>query len=250
MPTIPFPNVPKLPGVPAIPRSPKFPPVVQAALGVLQGALWSVLQVQTQWGIFDAKGKALADPRKFQGLAGKLLNSLGGTSYSTGAVDFSKETKVSDFPLERGGFADYNKVEMPAAPLVTLCMGGSEKDRKKFLDAIDAACLSTDLFSVVTPEVTYIGYSIERYSYQRRNSHGASLLMVEISLREIRQVSAQYSVVDRGAIETPKDAGAAPQVDNGKVQAVTPNKSTLKSIADKLPALGTRAMTLLQGGGG
>ena len=156
----------------------------------------------------------------------------------------------SDFPLERGGFAAYNKVEMPASPLVTLCMGGSESDRKKFLDAIDAACLSTDLFDVVTPEVAYVGYAIERYNYRRSSSRGATLLMVEIALREIREVSAQFSVVERGAIETPKDVGATPQVDGGKVQAATPNKSTLKAIADKLPGLGASALSLLQGGGG
>lgn len=234
---IPFPNVPKLPGVPAIPRSAKFPPAARVALGLLQGALWRIFQVQNQWGIFDSKGKPLADPRRFQGLAGDLLNTLGGTTVSTGALDYSKETKVADFPVERGGFASYNKVETAAAPVVTLCMNGSEKNRRTFLEAIDKATKSTDLYSVVTPEVTYVNYSVERYSYSRRSSKGATLLIVDISLREIRQVSAQYTQSNKGQVDQPKEAGATPQADNGKVQPKTPEKSTLKSLADKLPSL-------------
>jgi len=245
---IPFPNVPKLPGVPALPRSPNFPPAVRAGLGLVQGMLWRIFQVETRWGIFDSQGKPLGDPAKFTGLIGNALDAAGlGSTLSTNAVEYSKETRVSDFPIEQGSFASYNKVEAPAAPTVTLCLTGSEKNRRTFLDAIDAACKSTDLYSVVTPEVTYIDYSVERYNYQRRNSKGATLLLVEITLKEIRQVSAAYSISDKGQVDAPKDAGATPQVDNGKVQAQTPKPSTLKSLADKLPGLADKASSYLQG---
>jgi hypothetical protein len=249
MPLIPFPDIPQLPGVPALPRSPKFPPLVRAGLGLVQGALWRVFQVQTRWGVFDSQGKPLGDPAKFTGLIGNALDAAGlGSTLSTDAVEYSKETRVSDFPLERGSFASYNKVETAASPTVTLCLTGSESNRSTFLDAIDKASKSTDLYSVVTPEVTYIDYSIERYNYQRRSSKGATLLLVEITLKEIRQVSAQYTQANKGQVNAPKDAGATPAADNGKVQAKTPDTSTLKSLANKLPALADKATSLLQGG--
>jgi len=239
-----FPDVPNLPGVPALPRSPNFPPTLKAGLGLVQGMIWRIFQVQTQWGIFDSNGKALGDPAQFVGIAGAALSSAGlGSELSTGSVDYSKETKVSDFPLERGGFASYNKVELPAAPAVTLCMGGSEANRRSFLEAIDYATKSTDLYSVVTPEVTYINFALERYNYQRRNDRGATLLLVEISLREVRQVSSVYSL---GVVQKPKDAGATPSVDNGKVQAKTPDTSTLKALSNKLPALATKAAAVIR----
>ena len=248
MPLIPFPSVPKLPGVPALPRSAKFPPIVRAGLGLLQGMLWRIFQVQTRWGIWDSKGKPLGDPSKFTGLIGNALEAAGlGSTLSTGSVDYSKETRVSDFPLERGSFASYNKVEQPANPSVTLCLTGSEKNRRTFLEAIDKATKSTDLYSVVTPEVTYVNYSVERYSYSRRSSKGATLLIVDISLREIRQVSAQYTQSNKGQVDQPKEASATPQADNGKVQPKTPDKSTLKSLADKLPSLADKASSYLQG---
>ena len=245
---IPFPNVPKLPGVPAIPRSAKFPPAARVALGLLQGVLWRSFQVQTRWGIWDSKGKPLGDPSKFTGLISNAREDADRVStLSTGSVDYSKETRVSDFPLERGSFAAYNKVETPASPVVTLCFQGSEGERKTFLDAIDAACKSTDLYSVVTPEVTYINYTVERYNYARHNSKGATLLIVEITLKEIRQVSALYTTSNKGQVDNPKEAGATPQADNGKVQAQTPKPSTLKSIANKLPGLAEKAGNYLQG---
>lgn len=242
---IPFPNIPKLPGVPAIPRSAKFPPTVRAGLGIIQGALWRFFQVQTRWGIYDSKGRPLWNPSQLSGALEVLLGTVGGPSLSTSAVDFSKETRVSDFPLERGSFASYNKVETAATPLVTLAMSGSESDRTAFLDALDKACKSTDLYSVVTPEVTYVDYSLERYNYQRRSSKGATLLIVEIALKEIRQVSAQYT--NKGEVNQPKEPGATPTTDNGKVQAQTPRVSVLKSVAKKLPELATKAGDLIQG---
>lgn len=235
---IPFPNIPKVPGVPALPRSPNFPPAASAALGLVQGLLWRVFQVQTRWGIWDSTGKPLGDPSIFSGLFGNVLDAAGlGSTLSTGAVDYSKETRVSDFPVERGGFANYNKVETPAAPVVTLCLTGSENDRRTFLEAIDEACKSTDFYSVVTPEVTYRDYAIERYNYQRRNNRGATLLIVEISLKEIRQISSLFTLATAALVDAPKNIGASPQADTGKVQAQTPSISTLKSITNKIPAL-------------
>jgi len=245
---IPFPNIPKVPGVPSIPRSPNFPAAVSAGLGLVQGLLWRVFQVQTRWGVYDSSGQALGDPAIFTGFIGGALDAAGiGSTLSTGAVEYSKETRVSDFPLERGSFASYNKVETPAAPVVTLCLTGSENDRRTFLEAIDEACKSTDLYSVVTPEMTYIDYAIERYNYQRRNNRGATLLIVEVTLKEIRQVSSLFALASAALVDAPKDAGAAPQVDTGKVQAQTPPTSTLKSVASKLPALANKAASYIQG---
>ena len=246
MPLIPFPNVPKLPGVPAIPRSSQFPPAVAASLGVIQGTLWRAARTSGQWGIFDAKGKALGDPASFVGPVGAILGAIGiGATLSTGGIDYTKETAVSDFPVEKGSSASYNKVERAATPSVTLCMAGSEKDRRAFLEAVDKATKSTDLYSVVTPEVTYINYAIESYNYQRRSAKGATLLMVDVSLKEIREVSAQYAQASQ--IQNPKDAGATPTADNGKVQAKTPEVSTLKSLANKIPELGDTISSFIHG---
>lgn len=238
----PFPDVPDSPGVPALPRSPLFPPAASAGLGLVEGLIWRILQVQNQWGIFTAEGQTLGNPSQFLNIPGDILQSVGlGATLSTNSVDYSKDMRVSDFPVERGGFASYNKVEMPANPSVVLCFDGSESERTAFLDQIDAATKSTDLYNVVTPEITYVGYTLESYRYERRASRGASLLMVEIRLLEVREISVTFA----STINDPKNPGATPQADTGVVQPQTPPTSVAKSLSVTISNAVTGAITPL-----
>ena len=251
MPLIPYPDVPDTAGVPAIPRLPTVEEVTPILVSGIQGALWRAFQVNQQWGIWtltaDGKpDKLLADPSLFPGFAGVAIQSVGGllpgnlvgsATLSTGSLEYSKEMKVSDFPIERGGFASYNKVEMPANPVMLLYFSGTTTERKKFIDEIDRATKSLDQFAIVTPEVNYIGYTMEKYSYRRSQSQGAYMYIVEVPLREIRQVTSQYTVSNKGNVENPKDAGAVPPVDNGKAQASVPRQSAARSLEDKVFAL-------------
>ena len=229
MPRIPFPNIPPLPGVPALPRLGELPPVLGLVSGLIQETLLRVLQGNARWGVFDVQGRPLAAASNFTNDA---LNLVGlAPTLSTSSMAYAKETQVSDFPLEQGSFAAYNKVEMAATPTVVLTFAGSENDRRAFLENIDFACKSTDLFSVVTPEITYINYSIERYNYERRSNRGATLLVVELALIEVREVSAAFA---NPGINAPQDVGATPPVDEGKVQPQPRKESTLKSLLRKL----------------
>jgi hypothetical protein len=230
---IPFPSVPNVLGVPPLPRSPSASTITQSALGVVQGTLWTIFQSNTQWGIYDSAGNPLADPSQFQGVTADVLSSIGwGSVLSTNSVEFYKETRVSDFPVEGGGFASYNKVEMPAEPQVILCLSASTQDRTKFLNDIDLACKSTDLYSIVTPEKTYINYTIERYGYARKSTKGTTLLIMELSLKEVRAVSSQLSTTT--PIESPKEAVSEVTKDSGKVQPKTASQSVFKTLSDKV----------------
>lgn len=235
MPNIPFPNVPAYPGVPAIPRQVGSAIAsIVIDLATLSDILGNSIQYASEWGIYDRFGNRLGLPNgsRFQQIGSQFGLLSPDPVQSTLSFEFLKEARVSDFPIERGAFADFNKVEMPANPVVTIAVSGSEDDRSQFLAAVDTACKSTDLYNVLTPEVTYVDYSIERYVYQRRAQNGATLLIVDISLKEIRQVSAIYTTAT--PIVSPQSAGAANQIDNGAVQAQAPDVSTLKSIAKKL----------------
>lgn len=245
MPTIKYPNVPLYDGVPALLRPVKAAvaavPAIAVSLGTLQALLGSAMQQAPAWGIFDAEGNQLgvsstASLTVLDAIANQVTGDTG-TVLSTLAFDYTKESRVSDFPIEGGSFANYNKVELPGAPVITLALEGSEDDRTNFLNAVDAACKSTDLFSVVTPEVTYANHSLERYNYRRTASKGATLLMVEVTLREIRTVSATYTTAATSPIQSPQNPAATPQVSNGMTQPTPPDVSTLKSLTNKLAGL-------------
>jgi hypothetical protein len=244
--SIPFPNVPEYPGVPQLARPVESAiaavPVLAIGIGTLASILGSALQQAPRWGIWDQAGNqvginTVAKTGALQAVGNALESQLTGSSLavlSTFGFDFTKEMRVSDFPVEGGSFASYNKVEMPANPVVTLALAGTEGDRTTFLNAIDTVCKSTQLCTVITPEAVYDNYTVDRYRYQRRAVRGATLLMVEVSLKEVRDVVAAFTTVTVTPIVNPQDPGATSQVSNGPTQPIAPPTSTLKSLANKL----------------
>jgi len=238
MPRIKFPKIPNLPGVPSLNRISSGVNFPKFFMGILTGIGWGLLKSEPNWGIFDSSGKKLGDSSS-GGLFKKIKGLLGESSLSTLSFEVKKETKISDFPIEEGGFASYNKVQMPNSPVITLIFSGSEAERMSFINDIDYACKSTELFSIITPEATYINHSIESFNYSKSNSGGGGWLQVEIFLKEIRQVAVAYSSANivNSSIDKPKDIGATGQVDIGKVQTKQVEQSTLLNLTNKIKGL-------------
>lgn len=240
MPSIPFPNVPDLPGVPQLSRPINAAiaqvPALAVGLGSFATILGQSLQQTPQWGIFDAQGDQLGISNTTPSILSALESQVLGSSVptlSTYGFDYVKEMTVSGFPTEGGSFANYNKVEQPANPVVTLILDGSQSDRANFLNAINVACKSTNVYNVVTPEVTYTGYTMERFTYARRAQRGATLLIVDISMKEARSVTATFTT----SIVAPQNPSSTPQVNNGMTQPTTPDSSTLLKGMNKLAGI-------------
>ncbi|MDG6999852.1 MAG: hypothetical protein JRN15_12135 [Nitrososphaerota archaeon] len=218
MPLIPYPDVPNYPGVPQIPRngSQQNSITIKLSTGVL-------ILPQSQvgvWAIFNSSTGA------------DLYTPQNGADLSFLSYGFSRSMAVSDFPIEApssgvgSGFSSYNKVFEPANPIVTLSLSGPESEQARFLAALDAACGSTDLYVVQVPDTvnasTQRTYTVESYSYRRSADRGATLLMVEISFREIKQTTATLTNVltpsSASVPVTPQSPSAVAPVNAGTVQ--------------------------------
>ena len=152
-----------------------IPPLLNKVAGVVNTASLLAADVGSflgmfgapQWGIFkDGTPVILAD--------------------SVIEVDFKKEWRIADYPVEQGAFQSYNKVETPFDAKVKLSKGGKEADRQEFLDTIDDIAGTLDLYDVVTPEKTYIGANISHYDYRRQALNGVGIIVVELFLVEVR----------------------------------------------------------------
>jgi hypothetical protein len=205
MPNIPvpqFPDVPALPGVPALVRA-VGAPVLASVNGLLIDSGLGQFALgfgQPVWGVFDASNQpvAIAD--------------------SVRALQYRSDSNVPDYPLEQGGFQSYNKVQRPFASVVSMVCGGDEQRRASFLSAIDAAKQSTDLYTIVMPEVVYQNANILAYDYRREQRDGATLLKVDLHLDQIRvNATAAFANVQNPA--------SADTVSQGQVQATTPSAS-------------------------
>ena len=220
IPKLPFPRVPELPGVPLLLRAASRRVLSEELRALADNPGWFVMPGSPQWGVFTLAGDPLVE-------VDSVLD-----------VGFSQNHKISNYPIQNNAFNSYNKVAEPFQATVRLMKSGSfrsgnveqsmsgnvesqaSRERGDFLDAIDQAAKSLDLYIVVTPERSYINCNITSYSYKREQSKGAYQIVVDLTLQEVRQVQAAYTSSDsRQKITNAKDVGATSNINAGKVQA-------------------------------
>lgn len=222
----PFPDVPVAPGVPPVARAAG---AISATVAALVSDAEGVLSLFSgpQWGIFDVSGSPVIIPDSIFGF------------------EFRREFRLSNFPVEQGGFGTYNKVALPFEPRVTLTSNGENVDRSTFLAQVDAACQSMNLYSVVTPEVTYPSVNLTHYDYRRQAREGATLLTVDLWFEEVRvTATSQFTQGGENGADGSGTSGAT-LVANAKTSSGTPpvNGGTVQT--DSLSPTETTASTAL-----
>lgn len=212
-----FPDVPNVLGVPALRRELTAEQTRRLIISrILSRILLSRFTRAGVWGLYDIKD-------------GKVSRAD-----SVFSLDFKGASKISEVPLQNGSFAAYNKVQLPNFQLLRLVKKGNDLERNQFLTDIDNAKKSTDLYYIVTPERTYFNISIEDYAYKRTAQDGVSMLIVDITLKEIRQVRPAFSTVKLESAKTPT--------------AVSPKASGVVQLQPVPPAKQQSILTSIFGG--
>jgi len=129
-------------------------------------------------------------------------------------VTYKQDWAIAQYPVERGGFESYDKVDTPFEVQIRFTTGGSVADKAEMLASINAIAGDLNLYDVVTPEAVYSSVNIQRFSYPRSHDHGAGLLTVDMTLLEVRV----QGVSDFANNKAP--SGAFP-IHGGSVQATT-----------------------------
>lgn len=129
------------------------------------------------------------------------------------SMEYRQQWSISDFPVERGAFESYDKVQIPYDARVRFSAGGSTANRTAMLASIAAIAGDTNFYDVVTPEAVYLSCNIVHYDYSRRSNEGNGLLLVDIWLLEVRQAAS-------AAMSNTQDPSGAAQVNGGTVQPV------------------------------
>ena len=228
-------DIPVAVGVPSLLGQSGTAGVTASASTVLGSMLddTRIMLADTQWGIFTADNQPVL------------------TSGRVRAVDVQAFSYVSDAPQQQGAFLSYNKVRQPGQYRVEmLCDGsgpvfgasagssgvlesllaatglvGPSADmlmRRGFLQTLEALVDDLNLYSVVTPEVTYSSVNVQGYSLRREAQHGITLLWAGITLQEIR-----LDTIASPGTATP--AGQAMQ-SGGAVQAAESTQDTAELL--------------------
>jgi hypothetical protein len=220
IPTPQFPSVPNLAGVPQLVR-----PLgsIAAALPSIIGSLFKTgnpittltfaAKTAPVWGVFDVEGNQVLAPDSI--------------------IDFNyrSEFRVSDYPVQAGQFANYNKVTVPYEIPIRMVVGSTLDDRTQFVTDCEFVVASLDLYTVITPERTYVGVNPTRLEISRRETSGAFFIDAEMYFRQIQQVTPQYSSTVTAAANTAnaQNPGAQPVTSLGLVQP-QPVPSGLASV--------------------
>lgn len=186
-----------------------------AASGVsfLGQQLWNAAQVPPKWGVFDSNGNSVLSQDSVLELIRK------------------SEYRVSDFPVQAGAFASYNKVKRPSEIQLRVSKGGTVSDRRVLLNQIANLCASLAVYRVMMPEGYYQDMNPYRYEVSRRGPHGAYFLTeVDIYFIQIMQVTAQYTTT---AVNTTNAsaASAQPVSNNGSISPQVPDSSLSTTAA-------------------
>ena len=141
--------------------------------------------------------------------------------------EFRGDRRISDYPVEQGAFASYNKVATPYEIRMTMvCSGGLVQQvesaiqnalglgsgymqKSDFIDTLDYMLDTTDLFTIVTPDKAYTNANLEHYDYKRETRNGATMLIIEAWFREIR-VTASATYSDGGPVNSNSPGAADP----------------------------------------
>lgn len=246
-----YPDVPKANGV---------PPVLRQAGAVVNTVVLLAADAKTllqglfggpQWGIFTPAGAA----------------ALVGDSVV--GVDFRSEWRVSDYPMEQGAFAAYDKVTEPFDVRVTFSNSGQGSilgsilsggligsmisgsnpgvsNRSRFLAELDQAADGLNLYTVVTPEFSYLNCTITHYDYRRESHKGASLIEIDVWLRQIRQVASKsFTTNPATASSTASGSSAGTSTANAQSpSAVDPtNTGTVQASSSSSASSGNEGTT-------
>lgn len=157
-------------------------------------------------------------------------------------VDHKSTARISNAPQEKGAFQAYNKVQAPFEDRVLMTKGGNESERTAFLDAIEAAKQSTNLYDIVMPEKSYLNANITGYTFTRTARSGVTLLTVELMFEEVRQASAPVFTTTTGGaaptpvatITAPKQATGSDPVNAGTKQPVAPTPAQAAPVKASL----------------
>jgi hypothetical protein len=208
VPLPPFPNVPNLPGVPQLARSLLFQALAPPALGFAAepGVLWQATQAAPVWGVFDANNNLVINADSVQDFG------------------WRQEYRVSNYQVQRGAFASYNKVALPFECSIVLTKGGSLSERNAFLAEIDAVAASLNLYKIITPEKTYLSCNVTRPELSRRGAANANYFDVELFFVQISEVEQQYSTTTAGTPSTANSSvpSATPPINSGQNNPQTP----------------------------
>lgn len=150
-------------------------------------------------------------------------------------MSFQAESEATSEPIEKGGFASFYKTNSPETVSLVFSFSADDARQNTALDKIRERKENYDLISILTPTHLYENMTIISYSYNRTNTDGMTMLVLQVDFQQIKQVA-----VNTGVVAVFKNVTSAKKKNTGKKQAVdaeTEAKVRRSTLRDKTGAI-------------
>ncbi|MDP4023706.1 hypothetical protein Q8W71_13805 [Methylobacterium sp. NEAU 140] len=206
-------NVPDAPGVPAVLFAATAGLPIALAVADAVGLPFLPF-TQQQWGLFRSGAPAV--------VADTVLG-----------FEYKSDFLLSDYPLERGGFETYDKVNAPDGVRLRYVAGGSLASRTALLQSCKAVVGTLDIFDAVTPEFVHRSVNVIHMDYRRTSRDGLGMLQIDLICQEVRISRGRTTTTDPSATGETGDTAApsgADQVNGGQVQATDATSGQISTV--------------------
>lgn len=150
-------------------------------------------------------------------------------------MSFQAESEATSEPIEKGGFASFYKTNSPETVSLVFSFSADDARQNTALDKIRERKENYDLISILTPTHLYENMTILSYSYNRTNTDGMTMLVLQVDFQQIKQVA-----VNTGVVAVFKNVTSAKKKNTGKKQKVdteTEAKVRRSTLRDKTGAI-------------
>lgn len=130
-------------------------------------------------------------------------------------MSFQAESEATSEPIEKGGFASFYKTNSPETVSLVFSFSADDARQNNALDKIRERKENYDLISILTPSHLYENMTIVSYSYNRTNTDGMTMLVLQVDFQQIKQVA-----VNTGVVAEFKNVTSAKKKNTGKKQKV------------------------------
>lgn len=164
--------------------------------------------------------------------------------YSMLELGVEEGSNLPEEPIEKGSFADYNRTINPITISCRLASQGTPSTLQSTIERLQELKAGTEKITLITPMMTYENFMLESFDYRKDEHTGHNVLVVDVRLKEIREIEGQKTTSSVTEPEPPPitdgasaDASAGASADGscvsaedcGEVQASYPSSSESSS---------------------
>jgi hypothetical protein len=149
------------------------------------------------------------------------------TFYSMLEMSLASGSQIPTEPIEKGSFANYNRIIEPFEASCRLALEGTDSDIQTALQGLEELKKGLKKIEFIMPFETYENLMLVSYDYRRDEHSGFNLLQVDLKLKEVREVESAKTT---SSVEEPPqvtqqasaDASCVSTEDGGQYQTYSP----------------------------